>query len=241
MPTLSPSRIADLVVANHILAAHGIVDAFGHVSVRAVDPAQFLLARSMAPALVAADDILDFDLDGEIVGGRRAPPYLERFIHAGIYRVRRDVGAVVHSHSAEVIPFGVTATALRPIFHMSAFLGDGVPVFEIRDGAGDTDMLIRDASLGEALAGCLGEAPAVLQRGHGVTVVGSTLRQAVFRAIYLQTNARLQAGATQLGPITFLSAGEAARAARAVDTQVDRAWEMWALDAPSHLPGGHHA
>jgi ribulose-5-phosphate 4-epimerase/fuculose-1-phosphate aldolase len=226
---LVPEFVDELVLANHILARHGIVDGFGHVSVR--HPFQddcFLISRSMAPALVAADDIVVVDLDGVARGDDR-PLFLERFIHAELYRARPDLGAIVHSHSPSVIPFGVVANVpLRPIYHMSAFLHDGVPLFEIRDTAGEqSDMLIRDATLGKALATALGEAKAVLMRGHGSTVVGSTLRLAVFRAIYLEINARLQANAMQLGPVTFLNAAEAMNASRANEGQVDRAWQLW--------------
>ncbi len=229
MTKITPGDADELVIANHILAAQGVVDAFGHVSLRGPEAGSFLLARSMAPSMVQRDDIFAFDLDGALIGSADVKPYLERFIHSEIYRARPDVGAIVHSHSPAVIPFGVTPAPLRPIFHMSAFLCDAVPTFDIRDSAGDTDMLIRNARLGAALSTCLGNSCAVLQRGHGSTVIGRTLREAVFRAVYLEVNARLQAAATPLGPITFLSAGEAALAAEAVGNQVDRAWDMWAL------------
>ncbi len=225
----------DLVRANHILADKGVVDAFGHVSVRLPERSdRFLIARSMAPALVRGPDILELDLSGTSVGRSVAKSYVERFIHAEIYRARPDVGAIVHSHSPAVIPFGVTSTALRPIFHMSAFLGERTPIFDIHDAVGDSDMLIRNAPLGVALADCLGTSNAVLQRGHGSTVVGTTLQEAVFRAVYLEINARLQTDAARLGPITFLSAGEAELADAAVRQQVDRAWDLWAQAAGDH-------
>ena len=221
--------VDDLVLANRILADHGVVDAFGHVSVRHPDRSdRFLLARSMAPAQVTPDDILLFDLDGVIAGARQGRPYLERFIHSEIYRARADVAAVVHSHSAKVIPFSVTSVPLRPLFHMSAFLLTDVPVFDIRADKGDSDLLIRDASLGQSLATALGDHCAVLQRGHGSVVVGASVKQAVFRAVYLELNAKLQSDAAGLGPTTFLSPGEAQRAAAAVDGQTDRAWNLWA-------------
>ena len=180
-----PALIDELVAANRILFHQGVVDGFGHVSVRHdKDPGRFLLARNMAPALVAPEDIMEFTLDGEAVDPRGRAVYLERFIHGEIYRARPDVKSVVHSHSPAVIPFGVSSTALRPLYHMSAFLGDAVPIFEIRNAAGPaTDMLIRNGPLGAALATALGNRAVALMRGHGSVAVGSSIRQAVFRAV----------------------------------------------------------
>jgi ribulose-5-phosphate 4-epimerase/fuculose-1-phosphate aldolase len=223
-----PKLIGDLVYANRILADQGVFDAFGHVSARHdKNPAKFLLSRSLAPALVTSKDILAHDLDGNPLEAGDRKPYLERFIHAAIYRARPEVQAVVHSHSPSIIPFGVTATPLRPVYHMSAFLGAGTPIFEIREAAGMTDMLIRDNPLAAALAKSLGEHSVVLMRGHGDTVVGNSIPQVVYRAIYTEMNARLQAQAAALGAIKFLSAEEAAKAAAVDDTQVLRPWELW--------------
>jgi len=220
----------ELAIANRILVDQGVVDAFGHVSVR--HPARadrFLLARNMAPASVTPDDILEFDLDGEAVAPGAPRPYLERFIHGEVLRARPEVMAVVHSHSPAVIPFSVAqGVSLRAVSHMGSFLGVQTPVFEIRDVAGDaSDLLIRDRPLGAALARSLGDRPAVLMRGHGVTVVGATLREAVFRAVYTEFNARIQLEALGLGPVTFLTAGEAAASAATNASQVDRAWNVW--------------
>ena len=220
----------ELAIANRILVDQGVVDAFGHVSVR--HPARadrFLLARNMAPASVTPDDILEFDLDGEAVAPGAPRPYLERFIHGEVLRARPEVMAVVHSHSPAVIPFTVAqGVSLRAVSHMGSFLGVQTPVFEIRDVAGDaSDLLIRDRPLGAALARSLGDRPAVLMRGHGVTVVGATLREAVFRAVYTEFNARIQLEALGLGPVTFLTAGEAAASAATNASQVDRAWNVW--------------
>jgi ribulose-5-phosphate 4-epimerase/fuculose-1-phosphate aldolase len=229
-PSEIASLIEDLVDANHILFHQNVLDGFGHVSVRHPTRAdRFWLSRSMAPALVRAGDVLEFDADGAVVRPDGRAVYLERFIHSEIYRVRPDVAAIVHAHSASVIPFGVVrGVRLGPVCHMCGFLGAGAPVFEIRDFAGDgSDLLIRDRDLGAALAGTLADAPAVLMRGHGVTVVGSTLRQAVFRAVYTEVGARLQAEASRLGPVTFLTPAEAAAAARTNDAQIDRAWNLW--------------
>jgi ribulose-5-phosphate 4-epimerase/fuculose-1-phosphate aldolase len=225
-----PKLIEDLVYANRILSDQGVVDAFGHVSARDdKDPSRFLLARSIAPALVASSDILEFDSNGEPIDAHGRGVYLERFIHAAIYRARPDVMAIVHSHSPAVIPFGVTGTILRPIYHMSAFLGSGAPVFEIRDAAGMTNMLITDNKLGDALAKSLGDRAVVLMRGHGSVAVGSSIPQVVHRAIYTEVNARLQAEAAKLGPINFLTPEEAAKADAQTDsmTSLARPWELW--------------
>jgi ribulose-5-phosphate 4-epimerase/fuculose-1-phosphate aldolase len=223
-----PAFVDDLVVANHILYAEGVVDGFGHVSARHPDrPDQFVLARSMAPALVEAGDIMEFDLDGNATGGDTRAPYLERFIHGAIYKARSDVTAVVHSHSPSVIPFGVTGGALRPVYHMSGFLGAGAPIFEIREAGGMTDLLIRDNALGDALARTLGPQAVALMRGHGSVTVGSSIRQVVYRAIYTEMNARLQMEAARLGSINFLAPEEARLAAATIDGVLGRPWELW--------------
>jgi ribulose-5-phosphate 4-epimerase/fuculose-1-phosphate aldolase len=220
--------IDDLVYANRILADQGVLDGFGHVSVRQdKSPHRFFLSRNLAPALVMAKDILAHDLDGNPLDAGDRKPYLERFIHAAIYRARPDVKAVVHSHSPSVIPFGVTATSLRPVYHMSAFLGGGTSIFEIRHAAGMTDMLIRDDKLADALAKSLGDDSVVLMRGHGAAVVGNSIPQVVYRAIYTEMNARLQAQAAALGTINFLTAEEATKAAAVNDGLVLRPWELW--------------
>ena len=230
MPAAADRALVDkLVLANRILYRQGVVDGFGHVSVRHDQSSDhFLLARNMAPGLVRREDIVTFDLDGAAVDAAGRRVYLERFIHAEIYRVRPDVQSVVHSHSPNVIPFGVTGTPLQPVFHMSGFLAEGSALFEIRDVAGDTDMLISNASLGVALAAALGPRSTVLMRGHGSTVVGASLEQAVYRAFYAEVNARLQTQARQLGEVTYLNAVEAAKAAAINDTQLPRVWELWA-------------
>ena len=232
MPAAADRVLVDkLVLANRILYRYGVVDGFGHVSVRhdrSVD--HFLLARNMAPALVRREDIVTFDLDGAALDAAGRRVYLERFIHAEIYRARPDVHAVVHSHSPNVIPFGVTGTPLQPVFHMSGVLAEGSALFEIRDVAGDTDMLIGNASLGAALAASLGTRSMVLMRGHGSTVVGASIEQAVYRALYAEVNARLQTQAKQLGEVAYLNANEAAKAAATNDTQLPRVWELWARE-----------
>jgi len=221
--------LSDLVAANHILFNEGVVDGFGHVSARDDrDSGRFLLARSIAPGTVTTRDIMEFDLEGEPVDARGRRPYLERFIHSEIYRLRPDVQAIVHSHSPSVVPYGVTGMHLRPIFHMSGFLGAVTPIFEIRDAGGPaTDMLIRDRKLGAALARTLGSATFALMRGHGSVAVGAGIRQVVYRAIYAEVNAKLQLEASRLGEITFLNDQEAARAMATNDGVLDRPWELW--------------
>jgi ribulose-5-phosphate 4-epimerase/fuculose-1-phosphate aldolase len=225
----------DLVAANRIPAQEGVLDGFGHVSARQpAVPERFLLARSMAPALVTADDIMEFDLDGKPVDARGRTAYLERFIHSEIYRANPEVQAVVHSHSPAVIPFGVVNVPLRPIFHLGGFLGAGAPVFEIRDAGGPaTDMLIRNPALGAALAATLGSAPVALMRGHGDVVVGRSIREAVFRAVYTEVNARLASEALRLGggQAVFLNAEEAKMAAETNSAQIGRPWELWKAKA----------
>lgn len=224
------AALDDLAAANRILARHGILDAFGHVSARhSADPDRFLLSRNLAPMRVRRADILTHALDGTLVEPGSARPYLERFIHAAIYRARPDVGAVVHSHSRSLLTFGlIPGVTLRPVSHMAGFLGAGAPVFEIRDAAGaSSDMLIRDADLGDALARVLSDAAVVLMRGHGVTIVGRDLRRAVFRAVYTEMNAQVQAQAMAIGTPTYLTEAEAAAVDVANDGQVARAWDVW--------------
>jgi HCOMODA/2-hydroxy-3-carboxy-muconic semialdehyde decarboxylase len=226
----APQLIEDLVAANRILADQGVVDGYGHVSTRHDrDPNRYLLSRSVAPELVVAADIMEYDLDSNPVDLQGRAMFIERFIHGEIYKVRPDVTAVVHNHSPSLIPFGITGAPLRPVYHMSAFLGDGVPVFEIRQaGGGATDMLVRSPALGRALAGVLGARPVALMRGHGAVVVGSSLPLAVFRSVYTEVNARLQAQALTLGgSVTYLDTEEAHKAEATVTGTIGRPWELW--------------
>lgn len=226
-----PALVQDVVAANHILYDQGVVDGFGHVSVRHdKDPSRFLMARSMAPGLVTKDDILEFGLDGEAIDAKGRAVYLERFIHSEIYKTHPEVMAIVHSHSPSVISFGATDVTLKPIFHMSSFLGTGATVFEIREAGGDaTDMLVRTPALGAALAKSLGTATVVLMRGHGDVVIGRSLKEVVFRAIYTETNARLEAEALALGhgKVNFLNPQEAAASSKTNAALVGRAWDLW--------------
>jgi len=228
-------QIDDLVAANRILSDQGVVDGFGHVSARHEGGAsRFLLARSMAPGLVTADDIMEFDLDGKALDPRGRTLYAEHFIHSEIYKAHPEINAIVHSHSPSIIPFGVTKVALRPIYHMSSFLGAGVPIFEIRDAGGPaTDMLIRTPELGAALARQIGASAVVLMRGHGDVVVGASIEQVVFRAIYTEMNAKLEAEALRLGQgeVNFLTAEEAANATATNNAVLSRPWELWKRQA----------
>jgi len=235
----TPSReslVEDVVTANHILAAQEIVDAFGHVSIR-TGPAQgrYPISRSIAPAQVTAADILELDLDSKPVvvsgGGEKRTSYRERFIHGEIYRLRPDVMSVVHCHAPALIPFGISKIPLRPVYHNSSFIGEGVPVFEIREAGGDTDMLISTPDLGKALAKTLGNKPAVLMRGHGAVIVGKSIIEAVARSVYLEVNARVQAQAMAMGQrITYLDEGEVKKRSEDSDPY-GRAWDLWKQQA----------
>jgi ribulose-5-phosphate 4-epimerase/fuculose-1-phosphate aldolase len=230
--------IDELVAANHILFDQGVVDGFGHVSARhPTNDDRFLLARSIAPALATAADIMEFDLDGNALDAGGHALYLERFIHSEIYRARPDAGAVVHNHSPAVVPFSVARDVpLRAVWHLGGILGEGCPVFEIREAAGpETDLLIRNRALGAALAKSLGPGPVVLMRGHGCTVVGSTVRHAVFNAVYTEISAALQSDAMRLGAVTYLTREEADAAAACNAAQIDRSWELWKMRAERRL------
>ncbi len=222
----SPQLIEDLVAAYRALAQHGVLDGYGHVSARHDrDPNRYLMSRSLAPELVAASDIMEFDLDSNPVDARGRTPVGERFIHGEVYKARPDVKVVVHHHAPSVIPFGVSQVPLRPIYHMASFLWEGVPVFEIRSVEGMTDMLVGNPRRGRALAQVLEGNPALLMRGHGAVVVGPNVAQAVGRSIYMELNARLQAQAMALGgKITYLEPEEGRKA---VLDEYRRGWEMW--------------
>jgi HCOMODA/2-hydroxy-3-carboxy-muconic semialdehyde decarboxylase len=222
--------LRDLAAASRILADQGVVDAFGHVSLRhPAAPDRFFISRSMAPALVGPDDLMEVVLDGTPCEGDTRPAFLERFIHGEIYRARPDVMSVVHSHSPTVIPFGLTDVPMQAMFHNAAFLAEGVPVFDIVEKFGATDMLVSDRRKGEALADVMGKAPVALMRGHGSVAAGPSLQTAVFRAVYTEVSARIQHQATALGgPIAALSKEEGALADAVNLKAADRAWELWA-------------
>lgn len=225
-----PALLADLVTANHILFDQDVVDGFGHVSVRHNnDPAHFLMARSMAPGLVSAMDIIESNSNSELIDANGRASYIERYIHREIYRVRPDVRAVVHSHSRAVIPFADTKIAMRQMNHIAAYLGAGAPAFDIRTVGGDgTVMLIRNHALCETLAQTLGQQIVAPMRGRGSVAVGPTLKHEVYRAVYTEMDARIQAAALSTGRRPeFLSRREAAAAAKTTDRLVERLWELW--------------
>jgi ribulose-5-phosphate 4-epimerase/fuculose-1-phosphate aldolase len=231
-----PALIQDLVAAYRILAQQGVLDGFGHVSARHNRAAnRFIMSRSLAPELVTAADLVEFDLDGNAVDAKGKSLYSERFIHAEIYRARPDVRAVVHNHAAALIPFSVTNVPLKPMYHMASFIGNGVPVFDIRKTFGMTDMLVSDSAKGRALAQVLGDKTCVLMRGHGVAVVGPTIQHAVGRSVYLEVNARVQAQAVALGGnITYLDAQEAQKMMDSGENRgYERPWELWKAKAMS--------
>jgi ribulose-5-phosphate 4-epimerase/fuculose-1-phosphate aldolase len=202
--------IDDLVSANRILADQGVLDAYGHVSIRhPANPSRYLISRAMSPANVTAGDIMEFDLDSNPVDQHGRSLFLERFIHGEIYKGRPDVNAVIHSHSPGVIPFSVTNVPMRPVMHTASFLHVGVPVFEIRDVGGATDLLVRNSALAKALAATLEYKPVALMRGHGNVVVGPNVKRATALAVYTEVNARLQTIALGLGgPINYVSSEE---------------------------------
>jgi ribulose-5-phosphate 4-epimerase/fuculose-1-phosphate aldolase len=225
--------IEDLVAGSRILAAEGVLDAYGHISARSDKrPDRFIMSRSRAPALVTAADLMELDAESEPLAGDKRKGFIERYIHGEIYRSRPEVMAVVHSHSPSVIPFGITKTKLRPVYHMGSFLWSGAPVWDIRRVREDNDVLVRDRPLGAALAQALGSCACVLMRGHGMTVVGASVQEAVFRAIYTEMNARLQLRAETLeGPIQFLSDTEGRRSTEANRGTLERPWELWKQNA----------
>jgi HCOMODA/2-hydroxy-3-carboxy-muconic semialdehyde decarboxylase len=228
------SSLRQLVAANRILAHEGVVDAFGHVSLRHPEnPSRYLLSQSRAPELVTLGDLMEFTLEGDPIGPGRRPMYAERPIHGGVYEARPDIQAVVHNHSPAVIPFGVTGTPLRPIFHLAAIMGDEVPVWDIRDRFGDTNLLVTTMEQGRDLARRVGQGRAALMRGHGCVVAGGSLKEAVMAAIYLQVNARLLLDSLPWGNVTYLSAGEVEKMSETqlLPLSVNRAWEYWSMRA----------
>jgi ribulose-5-phosphate 4-epimerase/fuculose-1-phosphate aldolase len=229
-------ELDDLVAAYRILATHGVIDAYGHVSLRSPkDPGRYYIARSVAPEIVKRQDLIQYDLDSNPIDARGRESVRERFIHGEIYKARPDVMAVVHNHSPSVVPFSVTDVAMRPIFHMASFVGEGLPNFEIRNVQRGTDLLVKNEQLGAALATTLGAKPAALMRGHGAVVVGENLPRAVGRSVYLEQSARMQMQAMLLAPggrITYLDDAEVKASAPVQDYA--RAWPLWRAKALGH-------
>jgi len=227
--------LADLVIANRILSHENVVDAYGHVSVRHPDdPKRYLLARSLSPEMVQQADIMEFELDGTPVGGDRRQPYLERFIHGAVYEARPELIAVVHAHAEDVLPFGITDAPLRPVIHSGSFMGAEVPVWDIRDKFGDTNLLVTNMPQGRDLAVRLGGNNVALMRGHGFVAAARSLIEVVRMSVYVPRNARVQMAAMRLGAVKPLSRGEIdARNAgyRPHSPETWRAWEYWATRA----------
>jgi ribulose-5-phosphate 4-epimerase/fuculose-1-phosphate aldolase len=222
-----------LVKANRILFKHNVVDGFGHVSLRCPENEQsFMLSANRAPALVTTGDILTYDLKGEPTEDTDRSLYLERFIHAAVYRHRPDVMAVVHSHSHTIVPFSISEDSqLRPVWHMAGFLGDAVPVFDTKEKFGDgTDLLITNMEMANAMAQKMGQHDVVLMRGHGATIAGRNLPEAVYRAIYSELNARIQFQASMLGQIKHLSKAEGLATVERISPQIKRAWDLWCAE-----------
>jgi ribulose-5-phosphate 4-epimerase/fuculose-1-phosphate aldolase len=227
----------DLVIANRILANEDVVDAYGHVSVRHPDkPDRFFLARSLAPEFITREDIIEFTFDGKPVGDEKRAPYLERFIHGGIFEARPDVMAVVHAHAEDILPFGLTnATPLKPVIHSGSFIGSNVPIWDIADTFGDTNLLVANVAQGQDLAKCLGANNVALMRGHGFAAAARSLIEVVRMSVYLPRNARALWRAKQLGgQIKYLSQGEIDARGRGYSpysVETWRAWEYWANKA----------
>jgi HCOMODA/2-hydroxy-3-carboxy-muconic semialdehyde decarboxylase len=225
----------DLVIANRVLAHENVVDAYGHISVRhPADPKRYLLARSRAPSMVRREDLMQFDLEGNALDGDGRQPYLERFIHGAIYEARPDVTAVVHAHAEAVLPFGISGAPLRPVIHSGSFMGAEVPVWDIRDNFGDTNLLVTNLPQGRDLALRLGANNVALMRGHGFVAAARSIIEAVRMSVYVPRNARVQLAAMQLGAVKPLSPGEiAARNAgyKPHSPETWRTWEYWATQA----------
>ena len=236
---VAAEQLADLAAASRILAAQGVVDGFGHVSMRHPQaPNRYLMARSIAPALVTPGDIIEYDLDSNAVDANGRSSFLERFIHGEIYKARPDVLAVVHSHSPSVIPFGLVGVPMRAMFHNAGFIAEGVPVFDIREKFGMTDMLVGNGEKGVALAQVMGSKDIVLMRAHGSVACGATLQSAVFRAVYTEVNARIQHWTNALaggGPIAAVEPEEGKLSDVVNRTAGMRAWDLWRSQVRSQV------
>ena len=229
------TAIRNLVIANRILANEGVVDAYGHVSIRHPDnPEHYLLSRSRSPGLVEAGDIMEFDFEGKTLGGDKRPPYLERFIHGGIYSRRPEINAVIHSHADDVLPFSISLTTrMRPVVHTAGCMGAHIPVWDIRDKFGDTNLLVTNTEQGRDLAGTLAANNVVLMSAHGFAAAGRSLLEAVRISVYLPKNARVYMGALRLGEVRVLSPGEIEHkmVKNPEAPEMWRAWEYWAKRA----------
>lgn len=225
------TAIEELVIANHILYDQNAVDGYGHISVRnPANPNTFFLARSIAPSSVKVEDIIEFDMSGKALNGDNRTAYGERFIHSGILKNRPDINSVIHGHAPPILSYGLTGTTLKPVYHMSSFLGEGAPIFEIRNFAKpnpDTDMFVSNIELGNALSQTMGLQYFVLMRGHGYAAGGDSIKKAVFRAIYAIQNASIQSEAIKMGQVQYLTPGEAAISQETIEKTIGRPWQLW--------------
>jgi len=223
--------VEELVIANHILYDQNAVDGYGHISVRnPANPNTFFLARSVAPSVVKVEDIMEFDMDGKALNGDTRVAYGERFIHSGILKNRPDINSVIHGHASPILSYGLTGVTLKPVYHMSAFLGEGAPIFEIRNFAKpnpDTDMFISNSDLGDALSQTMGLQYFVLMRGHGYAAGADSIKKAVFRTVYAIQNASIQAEAMKMGQVQYLTPGEAAISKETIEKTIGRPWQLW--------------
>ena len=223
--------VEELVIANHILYDQNAVDGYGHISVRnPANPNTFFLARSVAPSVVKVQDIMEFDMNGKALNGDTRVAYGERFIHSGILRNRPDINSVIHGHASPILSYGLTGVPLKPVYHMSAFLGEGAPIFEIRDFAKpnpDTDMFVSNSDLGDALSQTMGLQYFVLMRGHGYAAGADSIKKAVFRTVYAIQNASIQAEAMKMGQVQYLTPGEATTSKETIEKTIGRPWQLW--------------
>jgi HCOMODA/2-hydroxy-3-carboxy-muconic semialdehyde decarboxylase len=223
--------VEELVIANHILYDQNAVDGYGHISVRnPANPNTFFLARSVAPSVVKVQDIMEFDMNGKALNGDTRVAYGERFIHSGILRNRPDINSVIHGHASPILSYGLTGVPLRPVYHMSAFLGEGAPIFEIRNFAKpnpDTDMFVSNSDLGDALSQTMGLQYFVLMRGHGYAAGADSIKKAVFRTVYAIQNASIQAEAMKMGQVQYLTPEEATTSKETIEKTIGRPWQLW--------------
>jgi HCOMODA/2-hydroxy-3-carboxy-muconic semialdehyde decarboxylase len=219
----------ELALASHICANERIIDAFGHVSARhPFQPNRYFLPCCRPPELIDVHDLIEFTLESEPVSSTKAEMYVERVIHGEIYKARPDVMAVCHHHCSATLPFCVTGRQLVPVYHLGASMGPEVPFWDQRDEFGDTSLSVQGAREGASLARALGRNVLVLMRRHGATVVGSSLRELVFRTVHSCCNAEYQSKAMLVGRMSTLSPGEIEMAGSLTNQPgVDRAWEYW--------------
>jgi HCOMODA/2-hydroxy-3-carboxy-muconic semialdehyde decarboxylase len=222
--------VTQLVLANRILARENIIDDFGHVSIRhPLDPERYFISRSRSPANVTRDDILEFTLDGELVGNDPRRPYAERHIHGAIYRDRPDVNSVTHHHARSVVPFTMSDVSLRPMFHMASVIGKEFGRWDSQDEFGDTNMLVDTMEMGRSLSGALGGNRVALLRGHGCVCAAESIKAVIMISIGLRDNAELIQETRQLGEVKYLTDGEIDKSSKMLlgELALDRAWDYW--------------